>query len=191
MKSTVPLIPMRPIYRGENSVETSKYDKPVYYFNREERSKSEVYIQDGLLLNQHNVPLNFTRIENPLSEKPNIFVIDQDYRLLYHPKHQKRYLHHSSIVAGEPVRFAGSIIVRNGQVIEIIAHSGHYKPSLKQIVSTLYWLQSRGLNLNSAYISGPTIEQAYGVKSVLITKIFSDTYRFQLKSLIFDFFKRW
>jgi hypothetical protein len=177
MKSDFSLIPMRVQYRGENSIEFSKYDKPVYYFSHEERLNSEIYIQNGRLLNHHHTPLTTNRSDHLLNEKPNIFIIDQNFKLLFHPQHQKRYIHHSSVVAGEPVRFAGSIIAENGQITEIIAHSGHYKPSLEQTLNALYWLQTQGLNLHSAYLSGPHIEEAFGVKSILISIILSTTDR--------------
>jgi len=189
LKSDFPLIPMHVLYRGESESKWGRQENLVRYFSRQERVESAIYIKDGLVLDHQYGPITTNRIEDPTIEKPNIFVIDQNFQMYFYPRHEKQVIHHSSIIGGEPVRFAGSLIVEKGQVIEIIARSGHYKPTIYQTLKALYWLHSKGLELNNVYISGPVIEEAYGVKSILITKILGDSYREVNRSYLGSRFK--
>ena len=46
--------------------------------------------------------------------------------------HRVDHFHHSSILAGQPVDFAGELVVRKGMIKKIINKSGHYKVGCDQ-----------------------------------------------------------
>ena len=53
--------------------------------------------------------------------------------------------HHSSLVASEPVFFAGLIKTNTrGELLEIGNQSGHYKPEVKHTIQFLKWLGKKG-----------------------------------------------
>ncbi|ADV82747.1 hypothetical protein [Terriglobus saanensis] len=63
-----------------------------------------------------------------------IFVMDEFNRIYAHSKTVDQF-HHSSFLGGRPTKSAGNIRVIDGTIIEIMMHSGHYKPGPAQALA--------------------------------------------------------
>ncbi|WP_190936108.1 hypothetical protein [Nostoc sp. FACHB-133] len=74
-----------------------------------------------------------------------IFVLSPDGKF-YADAHTEGEYHHSSALAGIPIKGAGAIKVINGQLEAIADKSGHYKPNMHQIYTTLMHLEKLGVN---------------------------------------------
>ncbi|WP_448265115.1 hypothetical protein [Nostoc sp. DSM 114159] len=88
-----------------------------------------------------------------------IFVLSPDGKF-YADGHKEGEYHHSSALAGIPVKGAGAIKVTNGKLEAIADKSGHYKPNMHQMYTTLRHLEK--LNVNpETYIpdSAPQLSQ--------------------------------
>ena len=65
----------------------------------------------------------------------------------------ERLTYHSDLMNFKPVLFAGEILIRGGKVIGITNSSGHYQPSLQQLINCLETFDSLGLDLSDVQIS--------------------------------------
>ncbi|MEH1969805.1 hypothetical protein [Nostoc sp.] len=74
-----------------------------------------------------------------------IFVLSPDGKF-YADAHTEGEYHHSSALAGIPIKGAGAIKVINGQLEAIADKSGHYKPNMHQMYTTLMHLEKLGVN---------------------------------------------
>ncbi|MFN6529220.1 hypothetical protein [Nostoc sp. ChiSLP03a] len=74
-----------------------------------------------------------------------IFVLSPDGKF-YADAHKEGEYHHSSALAGIPVKGAGAIQVINGKLEAITDKSGHYKPNMHQMYTTLKHLEKLGVN---------------------------------------------
>ncbi|MBC1275542.1 hypothetical protein GNF10_05965 [Nostoc sp. UCD121] len=72
-----------------------------------------------------------------------IFVLSPDGKF-YADAHKQGKYHHSSALAGIPVKGAGAIRVDGGKLEAICDKSGHYKPNPDQMYATLRHLQKNG-----------------------------------------------
>ncbi|HIK07164.1 MAG TPA: DUF4157 domain-containing protein [Trichormus sp. M33_DOE_039] len=77
-----------------------------------------------------------------------IFVLSPDGKF-YAAGHKEGEYHHSSALAGIPIKGAGAIKVTNGRLEAIADKSGHYKPNMHQMYTTLTQLQKAGVDLAS------------------------------------------
>ena len=50
--------------------------------------------------------------------------------------HEINNFHHSSIFGGQPVDFAGELVVQAGRVLKMMNKSGHYRPGRKEVCCT-------------------------------------------------------
>lgn len=60
---------------------------------------------------------------------------------------------HSSFMNAGPVFFAGEIKIKNGKLISISNHSGHYQPSEIQLGRALLHMQNKGIDVRHAKVS--------------------------------------
>ncbi|TYZ61949.1 hypothetical protein PybrP1_000683, partial [[Pythium] brassicae (nom. inval.)] len=75
-----------------------------------------------------------------------IFVVALDGRL-YVGRKRKGAFHHSSFVAGAPILAAGKLMVQHGQLVAIEPHSGHYKPTSRNLAALCGVLRAQGVAL--------------------------------------------
>jgi hypothetical protein len=66
--------------------------------------------------------------------------------------HKEGMQHHSGLLSGQPVLFAGEIGVKNGELIKITTRSGHYRPREKELVDFLSVLSAQGVSLKNVAI---------------------------------------
>ncbi|OWZ22368.1 Calmodulin-binding protein [Phytophthora megakarya] len=83
-----------------------------------------------------------------------IFVLDVSGRLFLGRKRKGRF-HHSSFVSGAPIIAAGKIIIKNGVIIAIEPHSGHYKPALENLLALCSMLATHGVDINDVAFIKP------------------------------------
>ncbi|MDZ7965295.1 MAG: hypothetical protein RM368_10010 [Nostoc sp. DedSLP03] len=74
-----------------------------------------------------------------------IFVLSPDGKF-YADAHKEGEYHHSSALAGIPIKGAGAIMVIDGKLEAIADKSGHYKPNMHQMYTTLKHLEKLGVN---------------------------------------------
>ncbi|ETM03547.1 hypothetical protein L917_00255 [Phytophthora nicotianae] len=81
-----------------------------------------------------------------------IFVIDLSGRMYLGRKRKGRF-HHSSFVSGAPILAAGKVIIKNGIIIAVEPHSGHFKPRLENLLALCSILANHGVDVdNIAFI---------------------------------------
>jgi hypothetical protein len=74
-----------------------------------------------------------------------IFVMSPDGKF-YVDAHTEGKYHHSSALAGVPVKGAGAIKLSGGTLQEICDKSGHYKPTAHQMYATIVQLNKNGVD---------------------------------------------
>jgi hypothetical protein len=172
LESKFPLIALAPRYRGEDKGEYLDpiLKKPwnVVYFSAEERLKYQLFVQNGRFIDKNGNLINTKFDDENFFLDSGLFVIDRDYRMYLLPFNEIGKYHHSSLSAGGPVRFAGTIAVMNGVLRELSNQSGHYRPNGPQTLRAMRWLQESGINFNQAYITGDAafyFSKTYSMKS--------------------------
>lgn len=124
--------------------------KRVKYLNENQRKEKVIQItQDGLLVN-HKGYLYHTGTESTMNSGPGwaIFVMDKN-DTLYAGSHIPGEFHHSSFLGGNFVSSAGEIAVSYGKIVAITCKSGHYRPSIKNMLYFLTNLYCRHVDLKN------------------------------------------
>lgn len=112
------------------------------YFSVDKRKEYELKVEGGKLVIP---PASYKSSRINLNELE--YVISWDCKL-YGACIGKYSPHHSFFVAGEPVIGAGSIRCNEQFEVEAISNiSGHYKPGPVEVLQTLRFFQSQGINL--------------------------------------------
>lgn len=116
----------------------------VHYCTESERESYKVRVResDGCLVWASKTPLapgaSFNEVVDTTGDDDRwIFVIDAQGECLVNRK-VKGLFHHSSFVAGEPVRAAGRISVRQGRIASVGPNSGHYRTTREQLVHAVH-----------------------------------------------------
>lgn len=129
------------------SCSRSKLEKGlVTYLDLNQREKYEVIIEDGKLFYK----LSGKPVHTPKDDKW-IFVMSPSEKL-YVAKKKKGKLQHSSFLAGGVTIAAGRLIVNNGILELIEAHSGHYLPKPENFQTLIAALTSSGADLSVAKV---------------------------------------
>lgn len=109
----------------------------VEYLNEKESQKYRVKLHNGKLVwlngNEHNEYRRDVFVDTGFRDEKWIFVIDEHGQFFLNKK-RKGSFHHSSFVNGRPVRAAGRVEVRNGDLLQVGPHSGHYKTTYEQLL---------------------------------------------------------
>lgn len=75
-----------------------------------------------------------------------IFVVDLRGTMFLGRK-RKGLFHHSSFVAGAPIFAAGKIMIKHGRIIAIEPHSGHFKPTLRNLTALCRMLRDQHVDI--------------------------------------------
>jgi uncharacterized Zn-binding protein involved in type VI secretion len=119
--------------------------RAVEYFNESTKAKLLLTVKDGKLYNAEG-KLFDTSEASTLWSGPNraIYVMDENGNF-YASEQVGGKIHHSSILAGEPVAGAGEIEVVQGELQYINRGSGHYEPTPEMLQQTVDELRAKGL----------------------------------------------
>lgn len=139
------------LYEGENDPSNPNrafYPKTVYYMAPEEREAHRLFIDaDGNLRSAQDASLFDTGDGSTLWSGAGraLFVFDGSGNLYASLEHDPGRIHHSSLLAGAAVVGAGEIEVRDGRLVAMIDHSGHYTPTAQDNDVALQSLRDQGL----------------------------------------------
>jgi len=88
------------------------------------------------------------------------------------PCHHSRFFHKDNI--GLPIACAGHIEVQNGKISKINNSSGHYMPSILQLILAISYFHEKNviaenLNLEGVYgtLNNPTLKQILSIASMI------------------------
>ena len=156
--SNLTLLQMQSQYIGEDQglyfdKITRKHWK-VKYFSPAEKRKYQLIIN-----NKRLTDLNKNKYSSEFDFKTGLFtdglvILDLEQNIYLLPFEERGLYHHSSLSNGQNVFFAGTMTVSDGLVISISDLSGHYKPNISALQQFIHYLESSGLDLRYANISG-------------------------------------
>lgn len=133
-------------YAGESTNCSWQFmDCPPYvnYYDVQSRYSLQLHVEDGLIYNSRGELFDTTKADYGHTGRSAIFVMDPVGRIYASNKHPVLLLHHSSLLAGNPVAAAGELSVIEGVIKKASSCSGHYRPSVdltKQLTSALHRL---------------------------------------------------
>jgi hypothetical protein len=121
---------------------------PNYYLNDKEREQYRARFDDGVLV--------FPKLPSK-EDVEMMFVLDEWGRLYIGMKNDgerpdEKGFNHASFLGGRPVASAGKLIFREGRVIGITDHSGHYRCGRNELALALEALQKMGVTINQVHV---------------------------------------
>ena len=137
-------------YRGENVPGNKIWPGSwVRYFSPQMRAAFKLTLRDGLLFDARGKPFDTATA----AEGTAIFVMDRDGNIYAFPGSSvPGHLHHSSLLAGEPVAMAGDIKVTEGRITNVSNKSGHYEPTLEMLTQFIDHLRWGGVDVSKIKI---------------------------------------
>jgi hypothetical protein len=159
-------------------------DASVKYVNEAERWRYQILFDGQGKMYRRKSPKSTVTSMDALIDTGGggwIFVIDKQGNCYTsfgeHPGDGKLF-HHSTILSGVAVLFAGAIGVEKGMLKEIDNASGHYKPTKEHLLNALRELQKKRVNLKGVrvvYLAG--MRKISGM-DVPMFEIYKDAQRF-------------
>lgn len=148
-------------YKGENDPNNplrAFAPKTVQYMSAEQLEKSRLFVKGGLLHRALDGMLFDTaRASTHWSGSGRaMFVMDEHGNLYASLEQDVGRLHHSSFLGGNPVAGAGELEVRNGIPQVVSRKSGHYMPTVEQLLKVRDMLREQGID-----VSGITFEDGF------------------------------
>ncbi len=131
--------------------------KETKMFTSEQRNAYRIYIKDGKFVRFNNwgahVPCDTGGMHshNKNGYAAYVFNVNGEISIFNHAK-MRDQIAHSSMNAGASVLAAGEIKIKNGQLTDLTGHSGHYRPTPKQICAALKEFQRQGIDISQAKI---------------------------------------
>lgn len=116
----------------------------VEYLDEKQREQFRVVIHDGKLyyIDTQN-GFSLIPCDSIGSLEETIFVMNAQGDLFIHPAAVTGIIHHSSLLAGSPVMFAGQIQIKDGKILQIDNLSGHYLPGERNILLGMNYLKTK------------------------------------------------
>ena len=131
------------------SLDTDEHlkDEYVAYFlgqNKEKRALYKVHAEDGKLKDINNDPVNTGNMTTVHSGNGWGILIFNYKDELFVSSHKLNEFHHSTLMAGKPVKSAGDMATdTDGKVKMVTVKSGHYRPKAKHVKAVLLYLQAK------------------------------------------------
>jgi hypothetical protein len=158
----------------------------VAYLNPAERRQYKIQFRDGRC---HRLAANGRDLEALDEVNGNIVVADAQYNFYStfgDAPPQGQVWHHSSILSGDSVPFAGGISIFGGLITKLDMMSGHYKPAASQFLWALQALHTRhghaleGISIHVSFpIEGEEAERPDGtIMRKMRTLIYNDGARY-------------
>lgn len=132
----------------------------LQWFDDAERARRKLAFRDGLAYRwthvgtgKGNLALYDTDAEGDnLEDGGSLYAMDQQGHIYVHGANAPRDLLHSSFLAGQAVLCAGTIRIEQGQIVWVSTKSGHYKPSVAQMLNLLERLRVYSVNLDKVTV---------------------------------------
>ncbi len=120
------------------------------YVSGENREEYRAIFENGRLVH----PAKFADCE----QCELLFVIDEWGRIYVGLKEDAKDLtkcnfNHASIFNGKPVASAGKLVLEHGRPVELLDHSGHYRPSIQQTGIAVRSLAEHGVDIEHLVVS--------------------------------------
>jgi hypothetical protein len=191
---SLPLLSLQPDYHGEHEglSERTRNQKVTYYTDPEVIQKNILTVKDGKFYTYDGKP--FHTLGSKFVTDEGLTVPFDRAIVVMDEKNQFHYLlepvafetHHSTLVAGKPVKFAGEILVKDGTLELMTDRSGHYKPSLKHTHHFLDHLESLGVNVSKVEIMHDLSPILYFFESPLTQEEMHRYLRYSLRGAIIE-----
>lgn len=110
---------------GKGVEERTHFKQPVQYLTKEQAVTYQLRIKDGIFYDVN------TRVLCPTNYCEGIIVVDANGQIFFSTFSEKGKFHHSSLVQGRPVLFAGDAVFKDGLLKVIDNQSGHYHPEVR------------------------------------------------------------
>ena len=154
----LPTKDLGPAFPGENdplNPNRAFYPRTVHYMDAAEREMHRVAVVDGTLHWSDGSILDTTAASTHWSPQAGkaIFVMDRDGNLFVSLEQDVGRLHHSSLLAGQPVAGAGELAVQDGRLQLVTRASGHYRPTVAQQQAVLDELARQGLDVSHTQLT--------------------------------------
>lgn len=119
------------------------------------RERHLLIVHNGRLVNRDGHPL--CPHAPPIGEEAlYVLSVDNDVLVSFETTRHR----HSSLVAGAPVRAAGCLRVRNGELISINNASGHYRPPHQTLSVMASWLAERGVPMGHVVVCAAPVDES-------------------------------
>lgn len=126
----------------------------VKYFDRYEREGMRVIIKDGLFYDAKGEKLNSGFDAESLTFEEALIVVSKSYHIYIYPRDLRGEIHHSSILAGDDVMFAGMSAFSDGRIRVLTDRSGHYTPTPEHVKWFIRLLSRSGVDLSMMTLMG-------------------------------------
>lgn len=128
----------------------------VEYFDDVDREAARLTVHDGRLFDGMGQPFNSTAGGSHWSpgQSRSIFVMDGKGNLFVSNNQVVGQIHHSSLLAGQPVAGAGEIGVVDGRIQVLSDRSGHYRPPPECLDQVINYLRDEGVNFDGVRREG-------------------------------------
>ena len=141
---TVPTFALKPKYVGESTgcvwQKLTQCPPYVIYLNSTQQAALALHVTNNMIYNANNVLFDTSGADyaGATGTKAAIFVADSNSNLYASNQSKVFLLHHSSLMAGQPVVAAGELQATAGVITTITNCSGHYLPdgALTQAIIT-------------------------------------------------------
>ena len=98
-----------------------------------------------------------------------IFVVHNYMLYAYQKTITSPRFHHSSFIAGGNVQAAGLMMIENGYLTHLYAHSGHYRPTEKNIYQLLNYFISRHVDMSNVLVDAQRLVRICREKEGIVT----------------------
>lgn len=126
-----------PIYQSSMIYDTklmNEYynNEQILYFTQAGLEKCQVFIVNNIVYRDNLSKYNSETSLDRTNGNGDMIVMDDSGNTFIHPK-QRDIVHHSSFLSGNAISFAGLINVEDGNIKNLVIHSGHYNPGSNEL----------------------------------------------------------
>ncbi len=141
------------IFHGEKYGRSRRFPgDSVKYFNDTTREARRVVIREGRLYKSDGTLLDTRQARTHDGESSAIYVVDGRGNIYASLEQKSGKIHHSSLLAGQPVAAAGEMKVIDGQLISVNNQSGHYRPPSETMDRLQDYLQREGVDTSNVRV---------------------------------------
>jgi hypothetical protein len=147
----------------------------VKYFDRMERDSLEVHYKNGVFVDAKGQKLNSNFDAESLTFDEALIVVSKSYHIFVYPRDERGLYHHSSILSGADVMFAGMASFSEGRIRVLTDRSGHYAPTPEHTRWFIRLLWRSGVDLTGLTLMGRAA-QHFGATAAMRPKEIRDVF---------------